>query len=161
MDAYIIDTLRNLIAYFVERQRLVILAMLDIHPVALKIDGSRILNIDLTSYITAYQNTSASSLSKGIWKEEWEYKVHGIGCKMKNIHNGEILEWDAPNPEAIRFEWFWQHLNWRMVHDSQDPNVKVFLQWLQDQPVSMNIEGHLVAERILLPQKDGTCLLRE
>jgi hypothetical protein len=78
MTEDIVDALRNLIAYFVERQRLVVLAMLDVHPFALKVGGSCVFNIDLAPYMTAYhdrESTATSSLQRGIWKGQWEYST--------------------------------------------------------------------------------------
>lgn len=158
------DLMGNLIAYFIQRQRMVTLAMLDLHPFALKWGSDSIFGIDIEPYIQAYREKQAElendvSLQKGIWKSEWAYRVHGVGCRLINIRTDEPIEWDAPNPDAFRFEWFWNHLLWRQKHEPQDPYIEAcFTEALLE---DVDLEDKLVDEQLLVEHENGTYLLKK
>lgn len=158
------DLMGNLIAYFIQRQRLVTLAMLDLHPLALRGGSDRILDVGVEPYIQAYRERQEElenvvSLQEGIWKSEWRYRVHGVGCKLVNIRTNEPIEWDAPNPDAFRFEWFWNHLLWRQKYESQDPYVRAYLK--EDVSEDFDLEDKLVSDQLLVQQENGTYLLKK
>lgn len=131
----IIRTFRNLIVYFLERQQLVVLAMLEVSPVLLEMENANIPSIELTPYIEVFKERQANirdpeKFFRGIWKHDWEYRLHGIGCRLTHISTKEPLEWDAPNSETFRFDWFWEHLLWRIKNEQEDPYVKASIEWL-------------------------------
>lgn len=158
---------QNLIIYFLERQRLVTLAILDIAPLLLKMEGDNKIPMDLTPYIDVFRENQASlrkgdDFFKGIWKQTWKYRLHGKGCGLINITTGEPIEWDAPNQKAFRFGWFWEHLIWRSTHEAKDPYVKQFNQWVENISeinLPIKIEQFLLKENKILLQEDGTYLL--
>lgn len=156
-------TFRNLMQYFLERQRLVVLAMLDISPTLLTMDGAEIPPIDLVPYIELFEERQAhiqspSELYRGIWKEDWEYRIHGIGCKLTHMRTREPIEWDSPNSKAFRFDWFWQHLIWRNEYESDDPYVARCSSWLKD--VSEQHTHKMLSEKGTIElQTGGLCLL--
>jgi hypothetical protein len=117
----------------VERQRLVVLALLDVCPMLLRWDGSgatrtTIWGIDIEPYLEAYEDhiNLEGANNRGIWKHDWTYRHHGIGCELTNIHTEERIEWDAPDPEAYHPWWFYEHLDWRVTHEPNDPFVKAY-----------------------------------
>ena len=160
----IVYAFQNLIVYFLERQRLVMLAMLDVSPVLLTMDGADILSIDLTPYIELFQEKHAHiqdpmDMYQGIWKRDWKYRLHGIGCKLTHIHTNEPLEWDAPNSHAFRFDWFWEHLMWRMEFEAQDPYVMKCSAYLRGFSKT-EVKTILMESGVLIKRRDGLCLLR-
>ena len=158
-----IHTLRNLIAYFIERQRLVVLAMVELAPAFLTVDNPNRLPIDLAPYLDAFDArraamTDPDELHQGIWKHDWRYLIHGIGCKLTHIHTGEPVEWDAPDPLAFRFDWFWQHLAWRIDHEAGDPYVaRCAPWWSPSRP--QQVKAMLSEHGAIITQRDGTCVL--
>lgn len=70
------------------------------------------------------------------------------------------MQWDAPNLMAFRFEWFLEHLDWRVEHESNDPHVHIYKSQLQQnilQPV--DIELALKHDATIMLNEDGTYLL--
>lgn len=155
---------KNLISYFLERQRLVALALLDVAPILLQTEADNKLSIDLDPYIELFQDKQAKNqfpqeMYQGIWKETWKYRVHGIGCKLHNRRTNEPLEWDASNLLAFRFDWFWQHLVWRSGYEPQDPFVQQAQKWLVSL-TEVEVKQVLLGQDIIQIQQDGLCLLR-
>jgi hypothetical protein len=118
---------RNLIAYYIQRQRLVVLALVDVCSAALANAGvTSILGIDLAPYIEAYEDGHYTQI--GIWKNDWQYRHHGIGCELRHLKTGEYFDWDAPDPDAFYMGVFSDHLKWRMKYEADDPYVKAYAQ---------------------------------
>ena len=155
---------QNLIAYYIQRQQLVVLAMLDLHPTALKMGGDTILGIDLDPYLEMYGAKQefmkdTTLLSKGIWKQTWKYRIHGIGCQLTHWYTGEPIEWDAPDPNAFRFEWFYYHLEWRIEHEADDIYVGLYHNWRDMQSSDFDLENYLLNTPIVTQRNDGPCRL--
>ncbi|MBN1287057.1 MAG: hypothetical protein JXB47_16775 [Anaerolineae bacterium] len=129
-----VEIVRNLIAYFVERQRFVALAMLDLHPRALAMGDKTCLGVRLHPYLKAddERRDNGTYAQLGVWKNDWKHWVHGLGCRLTNIHTGEPIEWDAPDLRTFTLDWFWEHLKWRWEHDTEDPYVRESLRWIHD-----------------------------
>jgi len=159
-----VNPLRNLLAYFIERQRLVVLAMIELNPKLLIPANSHFLGIELKPYIVAdniRQSQDTSSLQHGIWKQEWKYRLHGLGCQLINLNTQEILEWDAPDPRSFRVDWFWQHLEWRFQHENRDPNVNSFRNQLLEQPHQANLDFEHLLNIFAVKQNNGIHVLIE
>ncbi len=160
---HIIHTFQNLIVYFLERQRLVVLAILDIRPKLLLMEDADVPPIDLAPYIARVEEQegktqSPEALYQGFWKHDWAYRLHGIGCQLTHRTTREPLEWDAPNAKAFRFEWFWKHLLWRSQYESDDPFVAQSLTWITEK--SSNQTEKLLVEKGIITQKfNGLSLL--
>jgi hypothetical protein len=173
----ILENLENLVAYFIQRQHLVVLAMLDIHPRALRNSNNRILGIDLEPYLKidrekfnwirySEDERIKHSLFRGIWKNDWEFFRHGIGCQLIHLWTDEPIEWDAPDPYAIDVYWFSNHLAWRLKHEASDPYVSQCQQWLKEVDGDLNdikkVLYILIDKQILfLKQKHKCCLTRQ
>jgi hypothetical protein len=156
---YIIDS----ILFYIERQKYVPKALLDISPRHLLMVNDENFRKILQPYIELYDekiNTlNQSNLQTGIWNE-WRYWIHGIGCRLTHLHTQEPLEWDAPDVNGFRFEWFWAHFLWRRENHKQDTLVEKY--W--------SSEYHLHSERqifmlianlaIIQTREDGISFLR-
>jgi hypothetical protein len=144
------------IAYFIERQQLVVQAMLD-----LKLDLDAIGKFGASGWVSSASSNDGKSLldtfsqepindrqrelfnavkyaeemkvpGLGSWRDksgvEWKYLLHGAGCSLKNVQTNEPLDWDCPNPKAFDKLFFYQHLEWR-VNAQQDENA---LKWMKE-----------------------------
>jgi hypothetical protein len=172
-----LNVVRNLVAYFVQRQQLVFLAMLEVHPIVL--GRGRISDIDILPYLETYHtklrqirdNAADRSqyqeeygkLFKGVWKNDWNILRHGAGCRLTNIGTKEPLEWDAPDPQAIRLDWFLNHLNWRFKNEPDDPFIRQCLQWLENKNTDLKTITKalydLIDREVLFLKQNHTCVL--
>jgi hypothetical protein len=144
------------IAYFIERQQLVVQAMLDLKldlnaigkfgaygwvSSASSIDGKRNLDMFSQELINERQRELFNSVKYaekmkvpglGSWRDksgvEWKYLLHGAGCSLENVLTNEPLDWDCPNPKAFDKFFFYRHLEWR-VNAQQDENA---LKWMKE-----------------------------
>jgi hypothetical protein len=145
-----IADMTNLIAFFLERQRVVALAMLDIHPGPLQMAGTHILGIEIEPYVRTWRGKMKRSRrfrrnwQSGIWRGEWKHFAHGFGCLLTNLHTGEPIEWDAPDLQAFEKWWFWNHLEWRVKQETDPHIVETRLEQLQAAFQQMRETGLLV-----------------
>lgn len=136
------DELYQAIRYFVERQQLVVQAML-----AMKLDINAIGKFGALGWASSASSENGQKPSerfekepaddherklynilkrseeirvprKGIWKEKsgqvWNYVLHGGGCLLENPETQEPIDWDCPNPKAFDDFFFIRHLDWRL-----------------------------------------------
>jgi hypothetical protein len=137
--AEFLETVHNLIAYFILRQQLVVLAMVERNPRFV----NKSLHIDTTPYKQAqYQRLMAMKQAKdeertedaramSIWKRDWDCFPHGYGCKLTHLKTGEPIEWDAPDCKAFRIDWFLNHLRWRLENEADDFYVEIVSSWMK------------------------------
>ncbi len=165
LPPHIEHVFRNLILYFIERQRLVMLAMLDLNPIVLQ-GAVNLPSLDLEPYIKRFHNKlgnlkQGESYQVGIWKNDWKHWVHGIGCRLTHIHTGEYLEWDAVDANGFDMGWFCDHLMWRLEHESDDPFVAQAAIWLGKSPSWKDIEPILESSDIIEMGVGGISRLKE
>jgi hypothetical protein len=144
------------IAYFIERQQLVVHAMLDLK---LDLDAmgkfgasgwvSRVSSIDGKSHLDTFSQEPINERQReffnavkyaeemkvpglGSWRDksgfEWKYLLHGAGCSLINVQTNEPIDWDCPNPKAFDKFFLYRHLEWR-VNARQDEND---LKWMKE-----------------------------
>ncbi|MCA0457900.1 MAG: hypothetical protein LCI00_28295 [Chloroflexi bacterium] len=146
-SAEFLEIVRNLAAYYVLRQQLVVLAMLDLNTRFL----SEVGELDIAPYFNAFrerrrkiweERSKTSDAEKTpeelVWKGDWKHGVHGSGCKLVNLRSGEPLEWDGPNTEEFNIDWFINHLVWRLKNELEDPYTKACKDWLESQQTDIN-----------------------
>lgn len=173
MDEFL-AVLENLVAYFVQRQRIVALAMLDIHPTALGGKDGKFLDINIEPYRDIQRakmhslwesedKKATHQLFEGVWKSDWKFIRHGIGCKLINLRSSEPIEWDAPDPHAIDLYWFLANLEWRLTNEADDPFVGRCQQWLEVEHSDLNGIRRalylLINRGILFLRQDHKCRL--
>lgn len=151
----------NLVAYFIQRQQLVVLAMLELNPRGLDKEA---LAIEVEPYFQDYRERRkklqpGESFQSGIWKHDWEYWVHGGGCRLTHLHTSERIEWDGPDPHEFDIYWFMNHLLWRCEHERHDPFIKQLLIWIEAHEVKVNAcwiaIDYLADKRFLLYHLDN------
>jgi len=158
------EIMRNLVAYFVLRQQLVVLAVIELWPRSFY-QAIQVENIDIRPYqqdfFAKFQEYREKEDKKqedspqiGIWKNDWRHFAHGIGCRLTHIQTGERLEWDAPNPKVFDQYWFINHLEWRLKNELYDPYVRQFSEWISnysdDKEVILATIGRLAEKQIIL-----------
>jgi DNA-directed RNA polymerase subunit L len=166
-----LNTIYNLINYYILRQQLVMLAMVDVNPRAL---SSQVLGFDIKPYIQIHREKLREKSKKilsdasfkedkpeTIWKNDWEYFAHGNGCRLTHLQTGERIEWDGPNPKVFDIHWFLYHLDWRLINETTDPYVKACNEWFDGQKADLDIIQKsiywLVDEGKLRLRQDGRC----
>jgi len=126
----------KIVRYFLERQKLVARAMLDIHPGPLRMAGRHILGIQIEPYYQRWleridtDENFHSNWQSGIWLDEWKHWAHGYGCRITNLKTGEPIEWDAPDLLAFDQYWFWNHVEWRVSQTVLPDKREPYMQWL-------------------------------
>lgn len=151
--------LPSIISYYVQRQSIVMLAMLELNPLSLTLGGDSCGGINLKPYVALYSQKEytigdKTILYKGVWKNEWDYKVHGIGCRLTHKSTKEPLEWDAPDLKAFRLDWFWRHLLWRCKFENSDPYINIVKDFVMD--IDFNqMEQDIVRMNIVTISTDG------
>lgn len=153
--------MHDLIAFFLERQRVVALAMLDIHPMPLQMAGTHILGIEIAPYVQRWREKMRRSRrfqrnwQTGIWRGEWKHFAHGQGCLLTHLHTSEPLEWDAPDLLWFEKWWFWNHLEWRINQTSIDP------QHITNRLAQLRTTfDHMVENGLLIPTDEYPSKLR-
>jgi hypothetical protein len=154
--------LHSLIAYFVERQRLVGLALLELRPRFVSFGGQdKFLGIDVAPYLEAYYERESRASQKGIWKKDWEHWIHGMGCRLTHLQTGEPIEWDAPNLRELDLGWFDNHLRWRLEKEPHDPSIKRYAQLSPPKLMVNQAINILVDRQVILFRQSHRCLLLE
>jgi hypothetical protein len=130
----IVEIGKGLLHYYIERRRYtVILALLELRPDL--IVGEQLQNIfpisDLHDKVDLFRSNEEQGLIQltGKWGENWAYKLHGIGCELKNLSTGEIFDWDINNPLHFFEAEFEDHLNWRCLNEKDDILIGQYLKW--------------------------------
>jgi len=138
------DELRNALAYFIERQKLVAQAMielgLDLNEVgkfkaAAWASGAKSKNNETINTMASFEEiedphvremfqvakrASERNLAQsGIWRDsennEWRYFLHGGGCRLTNTKTGEPIDWDCPDINSYDRYKFFHHLEWQLT----------------------------------------------
>ena len=136
------DELSGALAFFIERQKLVAQALvelgLDLNEVAefkaaawssgekLKVDNSHIVSVNpdnaqMQELFQVSKRASERNLSQsGIWRDhennEWQYFLHGGGCRLTNRKTGEPIDWDCPDVNSYDKYKFLHHLEWQLSY---------------------------------------------
>lgn len=148
--------MRQLIEYFLERQKIVAIAMLDIHPKPLLMAGKYILGIKIAPYVLAWREKANQDRNwqSGIWRGEWKHWAHGYGCRLTNLRTGEPIEWDAPDLDTFDEHWFWAHLAWRIEQTAPPDKVEPYSQWL------WSIYNYMRDQELIVPARNNQWKLK-
>jgi hypothetical protein len=136
------DELYKAILYFIERQQLVVQAMLE-----MKLDLNAIGKFASLGWVSSVSSSNGQKpiddmfssqptaeieqelynvlkyaeeikvQREGIWKDElgqeWNYFLHGRGCLLIHPETKEPIDWDCPNSKAFDDSFFYTHLDWQ------------------------------------------------
>jgi hypothetical protein len=57
--------------------------------------------------------------------DEWDYFLHGGGCKLTHTVTGEVIEWDAPHLQHFDPSWFVNWLMWFINSHKDDGDLLI------------------------------------
>lgn len=108
-------TVLSLAKKFAQRQSVVLEAMRDLRPDLTK-DHER---IETQEEWIAFKREIMKKPNPGYWGEnsEWEYILHGPGCRLTHVYTGEVIEWDFGELNSFNIDWFSKHLQSLLIHD--------------------------------------------
>jgi hypothetical protein len=103
-------SLYKLVEVFVARQEVVLKAMKELRPdIVARYEGTYMPEMlaQLTLEYSRHPQT-------GYWGEnqEWEYFLHGGGCRLTHRTTGEPIEWDVGSLKRFDKTWFVNWLIW-------------------------------------------------
>ncbi|MEP7285623.1 MAG: hypothetical protein ABI947_07645 [Chloroflexota bacterium] len=77
----------------------------------------------------------ASATGSGHWGDdnEWEYLLHGGGCRLIHTVTGEVIDWNAPNPYRFDSDSFVWWLTWFLAQNTEDESTSIILGQVNDQ----------------------------
>ena len=63
----------------------------------------------------------------GAWEQddEWDYFLHGAGCKVTHKISGEVIQWDARALNHFDVRWFVEWLVWRIKNQPDDSSALI------------------------------------
>ncbi len=108
----------KLVKAFVERQKIVFDAMMELHPRLM----SRYRVIPLQPEQDKWPMTFI-----GDWGEakEWNYFLHGAGCRLIHKLTGEPIEWDASDVKRFDSYWFTKWVEWYLEQEHDDESIRI------------------------------------
>ena len=149
--------LHNQIVKYIYRQKIVLSAMRDIRPdLVMRTRGEGIPK-DHKKITRDYIRSS----QLGFWgkENEWEYFIHGIGCRLKHIKTQEPIDWDSGDLRRFDLSWFISHLEWSIIHESENKDVSVIKDYLDQSGGSLQdvikSQIEILRSRGILSESDG------
>jgi hypothetical protein len=154
--------LREALAYFMERQKLVAQAMtelgLDLNevgefgPIAwasnpavdqlsaqdkIKREIAKANDAQIQKMLQLALRASERALPQsGIWQDrennEWRYFLHGSGCRLTNVKTGEPIDWDCPDVNKYDKWKFMFHLMWQLSSSEREGKLISTDLWLRN-----------------------------
>jgi hypothetical protein len=114
----------KLIKVFVERQKIVFGAMIELHPLLMARAGV-IPESQLPQNVK--ERRLSSIVFAGDWGEakEWNYYLHGAGCRLVHKTTGEPIEWDASDVKRFDSYWFTKWIEWSLEQESYGESIEV------------------------------------
>lgn len=124
--------LLDAISYYIERQKIVAQALTDL---GFDIHTSRDQNEKQARKEIEKWLAHVGEIShRGIWVDndnnEWEYYVHGGGCRLINVNTREPIEWDVPNLDTFDPFFFHDNLFWQFRAENRYDKVGAVLFWV-------------------------------
>src|SRR5258708_35574400 len=121
----------RLVVRFVQRQQLPLEVILKYRPHL----------VDSTKRRPTKEYASATQIGHWGQDNEWDYFLHGVGCRLTHTITGEVIDWDASNVYLFdRYSLGWWR-TWFLQHNSQDEAASVIL-------VMVNEKGEVFREKI-------------
>src|SRR5258706_3147711 len=70
-----------------------------------------------------------SATGRGYWGQanEWQYSLHGGGCRLTHTITGEVIDWDAPDLNRFDPYWFVGWLQWYLSQNTNDQDARIIL----------------------------------
>jgi hypothetical protein len=123
------SSVHSLIERYVQRQSIVLDAMRDLRPdIILPLEAP----VDPQTR-TVLRRNYAQAPNKGRWGEnqEWEYRLHGIGCHLIHTTTGEVIGWDVGSLKCFDWTWLVDYIAWMLEVEKNAPEAEVIRTELQ------------------------------
>lgn len=141
------DELTKLVERFIGRQTLVLQAMEYIRPDLLVLSQYRnwpVVNQEAFNQFFWLAKLSVRNPQSGIWNSNWDYYIHGKGCRLTHLSTHEPIEWDAPNIDQFDLYWFANWLVWMMRQENTFPvDVMDSLSGINSQEIIERVRPYL------------------
>jgi hypothetical protein len=125
----------TLVERFVQRQHLVVEAIKEIRPDLLSEHiGGETKPRPPKEYIRA---TQAGDWGKN---KEWDYFIHGGGCRLIHKVTKEPIEWNAPDINKFDPYWFCNWVQWLLSQSTEDESEKEIVFTLESRLKSQDIK---------------------
>lgn len=94
---------------FIQRQSIVLDAMRELRPDLVMRYYDK---IGTPVQWAELKSKHAGIAQSGHWgkNSEWEYLLHGPGCRLTNIETSEVIEWDVGDLKKFNVDWFISYL---------------------------------------------------
>ncbi len=122
--------LHTIIERYTQRQSIVLDAMRDLRPdMILPLEGK------------VHPQTRAELRRKyiyaphrGLWGEnqEWEYRLHGIGCHLTHVTTGEVIGWDVGSLKRFDWNWLVNYIIWLLKAEKNTAEMQTIRTKFQD-----------------------------
>lgn len=136
----------TLVKRFVQRQAIVLEALKELRP-----DFFMETTDENVAIILAYRRSSQI----GYWGEgkQWEYFIHGRGCRLIHTITGEPVEWDVYDLNTFNQDWFVHHLEWLLKQTYQDESLTQVNVWLENElkPSASESNRYCQLRELILP----------
>jgi hypothetical protein len=117
----------SLVKRFVERQQLVFDIIKELRPYLVNTGTRRPDRVSLRKTTSGYWGID----------HEWEYFMHGGGCKLTHTVTHEVIEWDAPDLQRFDPYWFTNWVSWFLGQYPQDSLAQVINSHTSNDPDSL------------------------
>ena len=113
----------SLIKEYVMRQEIVLEALNDMRPDIVRRNMENYAPKDISDATVDYYLRHPV----GMWdsNDEWDYFIHGHGCRLTHKKTAEPIEWDTGDLKRFDKNWFLNRLMWRLESSSKDETIEI------------------------------------
>ncbi|MEO1288282.1 MAG: hypothetical protein AAFV93_10980 [Chloroflexota bacterium] len=100
-------------------------ALVDLHP-HIEVNRKKVKNIYIRQSYT--KNFWCTTKGTGIWREKWNFYIHGIGYRLTHLETDERLEWDMGERNSFDKYWFTNWLKWYLYNGQVNPALNFLME---------------------------------
>jgi hypothetical protein len=137
----------SLVKRFVARQVVVLDAMRDLRPdIIMPLENRG--DAELWSKLRIEYSKKSQV---GYWGEcdEWEYFLHGGGCRLTHRQTGEKIQWDAGDLNLFNVDWFVDYLQWLLAQPDDNGDITSVRSILQELKITSKNPTHQLMDQAL------------
>ena len=139
----ITEAVQSLIEQFVRRQVLVLTLMRKIRPdivMYCRNEGS------FEEYQALHKKFHRNS-QLGVW-DDWNYFIHGNGCRLTHRITGEPIEWDVADLRSFDTYWFLNYVEWQLAQRELSKEAQILADALAES--GLEIKALILRELAML-----------
>ncbi|MEM6283020.1 MAG: hypothetical protein AAF787_12560 [Chloroflexota bacterium] len=142
--------------YLIRRRETVIQALIELRPELVYHHGLSkhypIENLEakVEDFINSRDNNSLVKPC-GLWRNDWQYRLHGIGCELVHHHTQEKFDWDIGRPDNFIVGELELHLEWRCKTQQEAQEIARYINWTHTQGGDFDrLWNHMIVHRLIL-----------